>query len=411
MKKSILTIVLAFVFSSPLWAQQLEHKNYAFVNGHLVDQESEEIVKNAMILVSEGKIERIIRGENQAPEGYNSIDLDGKYILSGFMDAHTHLSSMSAAERALHSGVTTVRSSSVSYFQDVAIKNLVDNNYLAGPDMIPAGIFVTPDLGESILADPELASLFNGVTSEEALRKLVRVNVERGAMFIKTRGTERAGLPNTDPRKQTYSQEQLKVVVDEAAKYDVPIQIHAHGDEGSYAAVRAGARSIEHGTYLSEQTLKLMAEKGTFFVPTFSTVYDLTQPGGDYDNPILRNRGRHMLPELEETVKKARELGVTIVTGADTGYGPNSLTRVSHEMTFFVEMGFSPFEALRAATTDAARLLQIDDKTGQIAPGFEADLVVLNSNPIEDIKSTQDVILVMSNGHLVLNRLPYRLKE
>lgn len=411
MKKSILTIVLAFVFSSLLSAQQLEHKNYAFVNGHLVDQESEEIVKNAMILVSEGKIERIIRGENQAPEGYASIDLDGKYILSGFMDAHTHLSSMSAAERALHSGVTTVRSSSVSYFQDVAIKNLVDKNYLAGPDMIPAGIFVTPDLGESILADPELASLFNGVTSEEALRKLVRINVERGAMFIKTRGTERAGLPNTDPRKQTYSQEQLKVVVDEAAKYDVPIQIHAHGDEGSYAAVQAGARSIEHGTYLSERTLKLMAEKGTFFVPTFSTVYDLTQPGGDYDNPILRNRGRHMLPELEETVKKARELGVTIVTGADTGYSPNSLTRVSHEMTFFVEMGFSPFEAIRAATTDAARLLQIDDKTGQIAPGFEADLVVLNSNPIEDIKSTQDVILVMSNGHLVLNRLPYGLKE
>lgn len=411
MKKSILTIVLAFVFSSLLSAQQLEHKNYAFVNGHIVDQQSEEIVKNAMILVSEGKIERIIRGENQAPEGYDSIDLDGKYILSGFMDAHTHLSSMSAAERALHSGVTTVRSSSVSYFQDVAIKNLVDSNYLAGPDMIPAGIFVTPDLGESILADPELAPLFDGVTSEEALRKLVRINVERGAMFIKTRGTERAGLPNTDPRKQTYSQEQLKVVVDEAAKYDVPIQIHAHGDEGSYAAVQAGARSIEHGTYLSEQTLKLMAEKGTFFVPTFSTVYDLTQPGGDYDNPILRNRGRHMLPELEKTVKKARELGVTIVTGADTGYGPNSLTRVSHEMTFFVEMGFSPFEAIRAATTNAARLLRIDDKTGQIAPGFEADLVVLNSNPIEDIKSTQDVILVMSNGHLVLNRLPYGLKE
>jgi imidazolonepropionase-like amidohydrolase len=284
----------------------------------------------------------------------------------------------------------------VPYFQDVAIKNLVDNNYLAGPDMIPAGIFVTPDLGESILADPELASLFDGVTSEETLRKLVRINVERGAMFIKTRGTERAGLPNTDPRKQTYSQEQLEVVVDEAAKYDVPIQIHAHGDEGSYAAVQAGARSIEHGTYLSEQTLKLMAEKGTFFVPTFSTVYDLTQPGGDYDNPILRNRGRHMLPELEETVKKARELGVT---------------RVSHEMTFFVEMGFSNFEAIRAATSDAARLLQIDNKTGQIAPGFEADLVVLNSNPIEDIRSTQDVILVMSNGHLVLNRLPYGLKE
>jgi imidazolonepropionase-like amidohydrolase len=411
MKNAVLIFILLFAFNNLLFAQQLEHKNYALINGHVVDHMEEEILENTMILISEGKIEQILPGENVAPDGYEVIDLDGKYVLSGFMDAHTHLNSLQSAERALHSGVTTVRSSSVPYFQDVAIKNLVDNNYIAGPDMIPAGVFITPDLGESILADPELAPLFEGVTTEEALRKLVKVNVDRGAMFIKTRGTERAGLPDTDPRKQTYSQDQLKIVVDEAAKYGVPIQIHGHGDEGSYAAVAAGARSIEHGTYLSERTLRLMVEKGTYFVPTFSTVYDLTQPGGDYDNPILRNRGRHMLPELEATVKKARELGVNIVTGADTGYGPNSLTRVSHEMTFFVEMGFSPYEAIRASTSTAAQLLQIEEETGKISPGFEADIVVLNSNPIEDIKSTQDVILVMSNGHLVFNRLPYGIEE
>lgn len=411
MEKTGLIFIIFFAFSSILPAQQLELKKYALVNGHVVDHLEEKILENTMILVADGKIEQILPGKNEAPEGYEVIDLEEKFILSGFMDAHTHLNSLRAAERALHSGVTTVRSSSVPYFQDVAIKNLVDKNYIAGPDMIPAGVFVTPDLGESVLADPELASLFEGVTTEEALRKLVRINVDRGAMFIKTRGTERAGLPDTDPRKQTYSLDQLKVVVDEAAKYGVPIQIHGHGDEGSYAAVAAGARSIEHGTYLSEKTLRLMVDKGTYFVPTFSTVFDLTQPGGDYDNPTLRNRGRHMLPELEATVKKARELGVNIVTGADTGYGPNSLTRVSHEMTFFVEMGFTAYEAIRASTSTAAQLLQIEDKTGRISPGFEADLVVLNSNPIEDIRSTQDVILVMSNGHLVLNRLPYGIEE
>lgn len=410
MKKTVSLFALLFTLNSLVFAQQLELKKYALVNGHVVDHIEEEILENTMILIAEGKIEHILPNENEAPRGYKVIDLDGKYVLSGFMDAHTHLNSLQAAERALHSGVTTVRSSSVPYFQDVAIKNLVDKNYIAGPDMIPAGVFVTPNLGESVLADPELASLFEGVTTEDALRKLVKINVDRGAMFIKTRGTERAGLPETDPRKQTYSYDQLKVVVDEAAKYGVPIQIHGHGDEGSYAAVTAGARSIEHGTYLSEKTLRLMVEKGTYFVPTFSTVFDLTQPGGDYDNPILRNRGRHMLPELETTVKKARELGVNIVTGADTGYGPNSLTRVSHEMTFFVEMGFSAFEAIRASTSVAAQLLQIEDKTGKISPGFEADLVVLNSNPIEDIKSTQDVILVISNGHLVLNRLPFGIE-
>jgi imidazolonepropionase-like amidohydrolase len=408
------TVVTIFtvLFSGLTLAQsKLTHSSYALTNGHIIDHEAEQIFDNSTILISDGKIERILQGGSTIPSGYEIIDLEGKYVMSGYIDAHTHLSSLASADRALRSGVTTVRSSSVSYFQDVAIKNLVDQNYIPGPDMIPAGVFITPDLGESILADPELAVLFEGVTTEEALRKLVQINVERGAEFIKTRGTERAGLPNTDPRKQTYTEEQLSVVVEEAAKYDVPIQIHGHGDEGSYAAVSAGARSIEHGTYLSDETLELMVQKGTYFVPTYSTVYDLTQPGGDYDNPVLRNRGRHMLPELGNTVQRAREKGVKIVTGADTGYGPNSLTRISHEMTFFVELGFTPYEAIRSATSVAAELLRIEDRTGQLTPGYEADLVVLNSNPIEDMKATQDVILVMSNGHMVFNRLPFQITE
>jgi len=407
-----LTALLAFLFTGLVQGQsKLVHNSYALTNGHIIDHEAEQIFDNSTILISDGKVERILQGGSTIPSGYEIVDLEGKYVMSGYIDAHTHLNSLSSADRALRSGVTTVRSSSVPYFQDVAIKNLVDQNYIPGPDMIPAGVFITPDLGESILADPELAVLFDGVTTEEALRKLVQINVERGAEFIKTRGTERAGLPNTDPRKQTYTEEQLRVVVEEAAKYDVPIQIHGHGDEGSYAAVSAGARSIEHGTYLSDETLDLMVQKGTYFVPTYSTVYDLTQPGGDYDNPVLRNRGRHMLPELGSTVQRAHNKGVKIVTGADTGYGPNSLTRISHEMTFFVELGFTPYEAIRSATSVAAELLRVEDRTGQLTPGFEADLVVLNSNPIEDIKATQDVILVMSNGHMVFNRLPFEKTE
>ncbi|MDZ7805843.1 MAG: amidohydrolase family protein [Gracilimonas sp.] len=411
MIRSTLLIVVFILFLSGFSQAQskLTHNSYALTNGHIIDHEAEEIFDNSTILISDGKVELILQAGSTIPSGYEVIDLEGKYVMSGYIDAHTHLNSLSSADRALRSGVTTVRSSSVPFFQDVAIKNLVDQNYLPGPDMIPAGIFVTPDLGESILADPELAALFDGVTTEEALRKLVQINVERGAEFIKTRGTERAGLPNTDPRKQTYSEDQLRIVVEEAAKYDVPIQIHGHGDEGSYAAVSAGARSIEHGTYLSDKTLDLMVQKGTYFVPTYSTVYDLTQPGGDYDNPVLRNRGRHMLPELGNTVQRAREKGVKIVTGADTGYGPNSMTRISHEMTFYVELGFSPYEAIRSATTVAAELLRIENKTGQLKPGYEADLVVLNSNPIEDMKATQDVILVMSNGHMVFNRLPFQI--
>ena len=126
---------------------------------------------------------------------------------------------------------------------------------------------------------------------------------------------------------------------------------HAHGDEGGYAAVKAGVKSIEHGTYLTERTLKLMKRMDTFLVPTFTTVVDLTQPGGDYDDPVLIIRGQHMLPSLEKTIKMAYKMGIKIATGADTGYGPNSTTRVGMEITNFVNLGMKPIDAIQSATS------------------------------------------------------------
>src|SRR6185295_10536814 len=120
---------------------------------------------------------------------------------------------------------------------------------------------------------------------------------------------------------------EISAIVQEAATRNVPVQAHAHGDEGAMAAVKAGVRSIEHGTYLSDSTLQLMKQKGTFLDPTYTTVIDLTDAGGDYDVPALRIRGEHMLPRLRATIVRAHTLGVKMVTGSDTSYGPNSLTR------------------------------------------------------------------------------------
>ena len=182
---------------------------------------------------------------------------------------------------------------------------------------------------------------------------------------------------------------------------------HAHGDEGGYAAVAAGVRSIEHGTYLSARTLKLMKKNGTFLVPTFTTVVDLTEPGGDYDNPVLFIRGQHMLPALERTVKQAYKMGIKIVTGADTYYGSESVTRIGMEITNFVRLGMTPMDAIRSATSVGAELLQISDRTGTITVGKEADLIGVPDNPLEDIRAVQDVVLVISNGLIALNRLPF----
>lgn len=385
-------------------------QNYALTNANVLNIETGQIATNQTILTSKGKIEKI-GNVTKIPSGYEQVDIGGRYILPGLIDAHTHISSIDAATRALNSGVTTARSASTPAYQDVVLRDMVKKGQLAGPEILAAGVFVTPQLGETVLADSRLGELIGGVESEDALRKLVNINADRGVNVIKTRGTERAGLPETDPRKQTYTEKQLSVIVDEAKKRGIPVMAHAHGDEGAYAAVKAGVRSIEHGTYLSTRTLELMKEMGTYLVPTYTTVVDLSEPGGDYDNPILTFRGKHMLPALQEAVRNARQIGVKIATGADTGYSAESITRISTEIENFVKIGMTPIEALQCATTTGAELLGINDRTGKLVEGFEADLIVIQNNPSENILSVHDVLMVMSNGILALQRLPFSIEE
>lgn len=381
----------------------------ALANANVVDVRTGAIARGVTVTIVSGRIASVAAGP--APAGTRTIDLKGRYLVPGLIDAHTHLQSTRQARTALESGVTTARSASVGSFRDVALRDLVRRGALPGPDMVPAGIFVSPRFGEDdILADPELADLRPGPDTAEKARALVRINLKHGVGVIKTRGTERAGLPDTDPRQQSYTEDVLRAIVEEAAARNVPVEAHAHGDEGAMAAVRAGVRSIEHGTYLSDETLKLMKEKGTFLVPTYSTVVDLVEPGGDYDHPALHLRGRHMLPRLADTIRRAHRLGVRLVTGADTSYGPQSVTRISHEVAAFVELGLSPLEALQSATITAAELLGLEKTTGAIETGLEADLVAVDGNPLENVVLLQDPLLVVSNGFVVVDRLEFGKK-
>jgi imidazolonepropionase-like amidohydrolase len=408
MNKNYLVTVTVLVLTAVAYPAFAADGSYALTNANLFDGVNERITENVTVLVNDGRIERIATGDVNVPRGYTVIDIEGNFLMPGMIDVHTHIDSIERAKRALDSGVTTVRSASVSAYQDIGLRELVRSGKLAGPEVLAAGVYVTPNLGAAALADPRLVELFDGVNSDDDLRRLVNINIDRGVDVIKTRGTQRAGLPNTDPRQQVYTERQLRIVVEEAAKHDIPVLVHAHGDEGARAAVLAGARSIEHGTYLKTETLQLMKEHGTWFVPTHVTIVDLVEERFNY---VLRLRGRHMVPQLEKVMREAYELGVKFATGADNYYEAESINRISMEIEAFAKIGMSHFEALQAGTVNSAELLRIDDRTGRIAEGFEADMIVVPGNPLENLQVLEDVLLVMSNGQLALKRFPFGVTD
>ena len=400
----LLVLGLSAVVNINLYGQSL-----VFQNANVVDGQSEAIISNATVIIDYGKIIKIGKEEEGIPKDAKVIDLNGKYLMPGLIDAHVHIRSFEAAKTALHSGVTTVRSMGVAHFVDVGMRELAKLGVIEAPEFLAAGYHVRPKPDDGFYLNfPELSHMMkDGIHGQEAIRKMGEAMVSRKVDWIKTNATARAGLPQTDPREPYYTEEELKALVEIGAENGIPVAAHAHGDEGGRAAVLAGVKSIEHGTYLSEETLKLMLEKGTYLVPTIAVVTDLTTPGGDYDQPLLEVRGRHMLPRLRETAAMAYKMGIKIIASTDTGYNPNSVLRLGQELEELVVIGMSNVEAIRAATSAAAEFLKVDDHTGRIAEGLDADLLILERNPLQDIRAIHDPLMVVNNGNVVVNRLEW----
>ena len=378
----------------------------ALINASVVNVRTGAVQRRATVVLRGGRIDSVSTGA--APAGAQVIDLNGRYLVPGLIDAHVHIASLPQLRAALESGVTTVRSAGVSNFVDVGMRTLVKQGFVAGPDLLATGYHVRPGVAPEMFLDfPELGDLMGGINTSDALRRAVRANLSKGVDWIKTLATERAGTPDTDPRKQVYTEAELRVIVTEAATKNVPVMAHAHGAEGALAAVKAGVRSIEHGTYLTDETLQLMAKQGTFFDPTADIVNDLAEAGGDYDNAGLKRRGEMMQPVLIGAIQRALKMGVKIVTGSDTAYGPTSIARVSREAGMLVSAGLTPLQALQAATVTSAELLRIEKQVGVVENGFEADLLVVDGNPLDNIRTLLDPVLVISNGRIGLDRLSF----
>ncbi len=401
-----LSLVAVLSGTAPQASTPGTNARLVIIHANLIDGVSSQPLRDATVTVRDGRIESVTTGAGQIPPGTAVLDLRGHWLLPGFVDAHTHIPDLRAARLAVASGATTVRNLGTDHFADIGIRELNHAGYADLPDVIAAGYHVRPHPSEAFFLDfSKMSDLLTGVSGPENVRRMVRALIERGVDVIKIMATERAGLPDTDPRKRVFTDEELAAAVDEARKSGIWVAAHAHGDEGARAAVRAGVRSIEHGTYMSDETLALMKERGTYLVPTLATIIDLIEPGGDYDNPILSIRGRAMLPRARQMAAHAWKMGVKIVAGTDTGYGPASNRRIPHEVIELVNIGMPPMDAIKAATSVAAECLGVEKRTGSVKAGFEADLVVVDRDPLADITALEDVVVVINNGKIVVNHL------
>lgn len=376
------------------------------VHANVIDGASDTPLMDATVAVVNGHIQSIGVGAAVPAGSGQVLDLKGKWLLPGFVDAHAHIGDLASARRALRYGTTTARDMGVNHFADIGLRELNHAGVADVPDIVAAGYHVRPHPADEFFLDfPQMADLMGGVRGPENVRRMVRAMAGRGVNVIKVMATQRAGLPDTDPRLREFNDEELAAVVDEAKKAGLWVAAHAHGDEGAAAAVRAGVHSIEHGTFLSDDTLRLMKEKGVYLVPTIATVQDLMDPGGDYDDPILQIRGRAMMPRIREVTAKAWKMGIKIVAGTDTGYLPRSNRRIPDEIVELANVGIPPMEAIKAATSVSAACLGIEKRTGLIRAGYEADFVVVDRNPLDDIRNVEDVLIVVNNGKIAVNRL------
>ena len=373
-------------------------------HGHLVDGRSPVPRHDVSVIIENGKISGIGDAAYAPPPGATVIDLAGTWVMPGFIDAHAHFGDVASARTALRTGATTVRAMHVERFLDVEMRDRHRRGDTSLPDVLAAGYQIRPDMFPAFFDDfPALADLKTRVTGADNVRRVVQALAARRVDHIKFLATERAGTPETDPRTRTFSDAEIAALVDEARRFGLRASAHAHGDEGARAAVIAGVHTVEHGTWISDQTFEYMRARRTCFVPTFTGGSQPPARPQDRDHPVLAERRRVAIPLRNALVARAEATGLPLAGGTDLRYTTADLS-MADEALALQRAGVSAMRALQIVTSGSATCLGIEGRTGTVGPGLEADLVVLGADPLASLEALKDIVLVVNDGTIAFQR-------
>lgn len=396
--------------------------------GQLFDVESGKFVKNQFILIKEG---RIVSVSSKAVSADQMIDLSDSWVMPGFMDMHVHLETESSpstylerftnneadvaynaamhARRTLLAGFTTVRDLGGSGV-NTSLAKAIEMGKMDGPTIFSAGKSIATTGGHAdptngyrtdLMGDPGAKE--GVVNSRDEARKAVRQRYKNGDHVIKITATGGVLSLAKSGMAPQFTMDELEGIIEAANDLGMITAAHAHGSEGMKRAVLAGITSIEHGSFMTEEIMDLMIERGTYYVPTLSAgifTMEKAEIEGYYPD-IVVPKAKFVGAQMQGTFGKAYAKGVKIAFGTDCGVSPHGEN--AKEFQYMVEAGMTPVDAILSATVEASKLLRIDDEYGKIKEGFYADIVAVKGDPLKDIKILQDVSFVMRHGKVYKN--------
>lgn len=399
---------------------------YVLKCGHLFDTDQKQFRPNANVYICDHLIEKI---EYDVPvcSGYDVVDLSNQYVLPGLIDCHLHLNmngenhafgsiasslygdlalkSYTYAMQDLMAGFTTLRDEGAVAYTDVALKNMINKGVVKGPRLFVSGKPLGTTGGH---ADSHFNPFITGehslgivVDDEYSCKKAVRENLKWGADQIKVMATGGVISFGDDPGAPEFTQEELNAICEEARQKGHITSAHTHGAIGIKMAIKAGITSIEHGTMMDEEGLQLMLEHGTYLVPTLIAGYHIMIHGKEAGIPdFIIEKCAEVVKTHVKSFQAAYKAGAKIAFGSDTGTPFSYHGAQAEEFEHMVKNGMTTCDAILSATKVASELLRMDHQIGSVTEGKFADIIAVNTNPLDDISSLKIVDFVMKNGEI-----------